>query len=82
MQLNFRFLQGNFNISLLVLALWQLHDLAQTAAAQRRFGILAQLVTRASSLAGPRTELVARALVSTGMKNRASLSVFIALPFR
>lgn len=44
----------------LVLALGQLHDLAETASAQGRLGILSQLVARGPLLAaGSRSELVA-----------------------
>lgn len=48
---------------ILVLALWELHDLPQAAAAQRSFRILSQLVAR-RTLARARAELVPRALVS------------------
>lgn len=48
----------------LVLALGQLHHLAQAAAAQRRLGILPQLVARVAALAPAGAELVARTLVA------------------
>lgn len=52
----------------LVLALGQLDDLAQAAAAQRGLGILAQLVARVASFTRARAELVARPLVSVEME--------------
>lgn len=48
----------------LILALWELHNLAQTAASESSLSILAQLVA-ASSLCGVSwSELVASALVA------------------
>lgn len=47
----------------LVLAVGQLHDLAQAAAAQCGLGILSQLVACVAAFSGPRAELVACPLV-------------------
>lgn len=58
----------------LVLALGQLHHLPQAATAERRLGILTELVACVSSLAGPRAELVARALVSGGVEDAVRLA--------
>jgi hypothetical protein len=48
----------------LVFTFGELYDFTQASSAQRRLGILAQLVTSVASLACPRAELIARALVS------------------
>lgn len=59
----------------LVLALGQLHHLAQAAAAQRRLGILSQLVACVAALARAGAELVARALVAVYLDSIVSLGL-------
>ena len=49
---------------ILVLALWELHDLAQTASSESSLSILAQLVAAGSLCGISWSELVARALIA------------------
>lgn len=49
---------------ILILALWELHDLAQTASSKSSLSILAQLVAAGSLCGVSWSELVARALVA------------------
>lgn len=51
---------------ILVFAFGELHDFAQGAPAEGRFGVLAELVACVAAFAGARAELVARALVTSG----------------
>lgn len=49
---------------ILILALWELHDLSQTTSSKRRLSILSQLVARVALVGISGSELVSRALVT------------------